>query len=280
MTSSPGQGADPARDWTPRGVDTETPSTARMYDYYLGGKHHYPADREAAERVLTVFPQLAPILRANRAFLVRAVRHMTESGIRQFLDLGTGLPTQENVHQVAQAVAPDARVVYVDNDPVALAHARALLATDTQTTVADADLRQPEQVLAHPEATKLIDLDEPIGLLCVAVLHFVTDDEDPAGIVARYRSAMASGSHVAVSIANSDSGDPDAFRQLEEIYRNATSPLVLRPRTQIQTLFEGFRLVEPGLVDIPDWRPESAEEARAQRAASPAVGLAGVARKP
>lgn len=274
------QGTGPAADWATSGIDTQTPSVARMYDYYLGGKHHYPADREAAARAVEAFPQLPAVLKANRAFLVRAVRFMAEAGIGQFLDLGTGLPTQENVHQVAQAVNPAARVAYVDNDPVTLAHARALLATDDQTTVADADLRRPEQVLVHPEVTKLIDFDQPIGLLLVMVLHFVPDADDPAGMIARYRDAMAPGSYFATSLADRDSGDSEAVAAIEDVYRNATVPLVFRPRAQLETFLAGFDLVEPGLVEIPDWRPTSAAQASRQRAETTWVGLAAVGQRP
>lgn len=274
------QGTGPAGDWAPRGIDTQTPSVARMYDYYLGGKHHYAADREAAARAVAAFPQLPAVLKANRAFLARAVRFMAEAGIGQFLDLGTGLPTQENVHQVAQAVNPAARVAYVDNDPVTLAHARALLATDEHTTVADADLRHPEQVLDHPEVTKLLDFDQPIGLLLVMVMHFVPDDADPAGIIARYRDALAPGSYFVTSLADSDSGDPEAVAAIQNVYRNATAPLVFRPRAQLETFLAGFELVEPGLVEIPDWRPASAAQARAERAETSWVGLAAVGHKP
>lgn len=283
MTDLPGHDNGPtisAKDWTPRGIDTKTPSVARMYDYYLGGKHHYPVDREAAEQVLTAFPELPSIARANRAFLVRMVRFMTQAGIRQFLDLGTGLPTQENVHQVAQASRPDAHVVYVDNDPVTLAHGRALLANDDHTIVADADLRHPEQVLTHPEVTGLLDFNEPLAVLFIAVLHFVTQEEDAAGIVAAFRDALPSGSYIGMSIANADVVDPEQRRQHEELYRSTTSQFVFRTRAQIQDLLEGFDLVEPGLVAIPDWRPDSAEQARVERAEAPTVGLAAVGRKP
>lgn len=280
MMNSPGQDAGPASEWAPRGIDTETPSVARMYDYYLGGKHHYPADREAAARAVAAFPQLPAVLKANRALLARVVRFLAESGIEQFLDLGTGLPTQENVHQVAQAVNPAARVVYVDNDPVTLAHARALLATDRQTSVADADLRNPEEVLNRAEVRDFIDFDQPIGLLLMMVLHFIPDADDPAGIISRYRDAMPPGSYLAASLADSDAGDPEAIAAIEDLYRNATAPIVFRPRAQLQSFFDGFDLVEPGLVELPDWRPISAAQARAERAETPWVGLAAVARKP
>lgn len=263
-------------DWNPTGVDTQTPSTARMYDYYLGGKDHYPADWEAAERVLAAIPDLPAVIRENRGFLQRAVRAMADSGIRQFLDLGTGLPTRENVHQVAQAVNPDARVVYVDNDPVVLAHARALLATDSQTTVVEADLRHPEQVLTHPQVTETLDFDEPLGVLFVAVLHFVTDGEDPAGIVAAFREAMASGSYLALSHGTAEYVSPDTATRVHQPYDGAISSIHSRSVEEIRELFSGFETLDPGIVPLHQWRPDQPDTS----AAMSTLGLAGLGRKP
>lgn len=264
-------------DWHPTGIDTETPSTARMYDYYLGGKDHYPADREAAQQVLAAIPDLPTVLRENRRFLRRAVQVMAQAGIQQFLDLGAGLPTEENVHQVAQAATPDARVVYVDHDPVAVAHARALLATDAQTTVADADLRHPDQVLTHPEVIELIDFDEPLGVLFVAVLHFVTDEENPAGVVAAFRDVMASGSHLAISHGTRDHlpTDTDAA-PVQQTYEQATSTITSRSQEQIRGLFAGFDVLEPGIVPLHQWRTDPVDPA----ATLPTLGFAGLGRKP
>jgi hypothetical protein len=189
----------------PDGIDTRAPNPARIYDYLLGGKDHYPADRQAAEAVLAVAPQAREGARENRAFLQRAVRYLAEAGVRQFLDIGTGLPTQGNVHQVAQAVMPEARVVYVDHDPVVHTHANALLTNNSPTTVAViGDLREPEAILDHPEVRRLLDFTRPIAVLLVAVLHFIRDAEDPAGIVTRLRDAMAPGSYLVVSHATGD----------------------------------------------------------------------------
>lgn len=276
MTMLPGQGADAARDWAPRGIDTQTPSTARMYDYYLGGKHHYPADREAAERALAAIPDVPVAVRENRKFLGRVVRLMAEAGIRQFLDLGTGLPTQENVHQVAQTVRPDARVVYVDNDPVTLAHARALLATDTQTTVADADLRYPELVLDNPSVRGRIDFTEPVGVLLLLMLHFVTDEENPGGLVAAFRDALPSGSYIALSHASADTLSAEEAEEVARPYKQATSPFTLRTREQIYDLFAGLEILEPGVVPAQEWRNDSAEEIPTTKA----MNFAGLGYKP
>jgi hypothetical protein len=263
------------RPGPPAGIDTTTANPARVYDALLGGKDHYPVDRAAADAILAAAPQARQGARENRAFLQRAVRYLAEAGIGQFLDIGTGLPTQGNVHEVARQVAPDARVVYVDHDPVVHVHASALLANNSPTTLAVlADLREPEVILDHPQVRRLIDFDQPLGLLLVAVLHFITDDEDPAGIVARLRDAMAPGSFLVVSHATGDF-HPQAGTKVTEVYRQASAPLVLRSRTEIGHLFEGFELVEPGLVEPVAWRPDPEE------AASPSAGgfYSGVGRR-
>jgi len=237
---------------------TGTPNPARIYDWLLGGKDHFPADRAAAEEILAAVPQAAEAARENRAFLGRAVRFLAgEAGIGQFLDIGTGLPTQANVHQVAQAVAPGARVVYVDNDPIVLVHARALLANNTTTTTAvQADLRDPDQLLGDPSVGKLLDFGQPLGLLLVAVLHFLTDHDDPAGIVARLRDGMAPGSFVVISHATADFHPEAAAARVTAVYERASAPLALRSRDQIARLFDGFELVSPGLVQPAAWRPD------------------------
>lgn len=230
-----------------------------MYDYYLGGKNHYPADRKAADQIIALYPDVATWARDNRAFLQRAVRTMAESGIRQFLDLGAGLPTQQNVHQVAQAADPEARVVYVDNDPVTLAHARALLVNDDQTTVVEADLRYPEYILSHPEVTRTIDLGQPLGVLMVAILHFVTDDEDPAAIVSTFRDAVPSGSCLAVSHGTADDVSEETKTQGRQVYEQASSTLNPRTREQIRGLFAGFEILDPGIVPVQRWRTETTD---------------------
>ena len=246
----------------PAGLDVTKPSVARMYDYYLGGKDNFAVDRKAAEDAIVAAPVAGVMAVENRAFLGRAVRTLARAGIRQFIDLGTGLPTMGNVHEVAHQVAPVARVVYVDYDPVVLVHARALLTEAGHTTIIRADMRDPASILRHPSLRGLIDLDEPVAVLMVAVLHFVTADEDPYDLVARFRDAMAPGSYLVISHASGDTS-PDAAR-LVEAYRaaRASAPVVLRTRAEITRLFDGFELIEPGLVHLPQWRPEDPDKVR------------------
>ncbi|MFI0372579.1 SAM-dependent methyltransferase [Actinomadura sp. 1N219] len=241
-------------EFTPYDFDVDTPNAARMYDYYLGGKDNYPADREAAEKIMALGPS-RDICVANRRFLGRAVRLAARDGIRQFLDLGTGLPTQENVHEVAQREAPGARVVYVDYDPVVLAHARALKAIDATTAVVREDVRKPREILDHPEVLGLIDFSEPVAVLFVAVLHCLTDDEDPWGVVRAFAERMAPGSHLIVSHLTDDA-HPDVGAAAREVYDAATAPLIHRGHAAISRFFDGFEVLEPGVTVVNEWRPE------------------------
>lgn len=237
-------------------VDPETPSVARMYDYFLGGKDNFAADRRAAEEVVAALPSVAGVARSNRHFLRRAVRYVADLGIDQFLDLGAGLPTQGNVHEIAQSVHPDARVVYVDNDPVVISHGRALLGRDERTAVVQADMRAPDQVLGDPTVKRLIDFDRPVCVLFVAILHFLADEEDPAGLVREYREALSPGSHLIVSHAA-----VEERRNIEvgTAYRSASAPFVARTREQVTALLDGVEVVEPGVVRLHEWRPEGDE---------------------
>jgi hypothetical protein len=256
-----------ADDWTTR-INTGVPNPARIYDYFLGGKDNFPADREVAEQVVAIAPVARDIVEDNRAFLRRAVRLLAgEAGIRQFIDLGSGLPTQGNVHEIAQAVAPDARVVYVDNDAMVVTHSRALLAGDN-TAAIEADLRDPDSVMRHPEVRELIDFDQPIALLLMAILHFVPDDEDPYGIVARFRGALPAGSYLALSHGTRDiparpDMSPEAMAEMgakvERLYQLTTASLVTRTHAQVERFFDGFDLLDPGLVEIQLWRPDEAD---------------------
>jgi len=256
-----------ADDWTTR-INTGVPNPARIYDYFLGGKDNFPADREVAEQVVAIAPVARDIVEDNRAFLRRAVRLLAgEAGIRQFIDLGSGLPTQGNVHEIAQAVAPDARVVYVDNDAMVVTHSRALLAGDN-TAAIEADLRDPDSVMRHPEVRELIDFDQPIALLLMAILHFVPDDEDPYGIVARFRDALPAGSYLALSHGTRDiparpDMSPEAMAEMgakvERLYQLTTASLVTRTHAQVGRFFDGFDLLDPGLVEIQLWRPDEAD---------------------
>ncbi|MBC6460805.1 SAM-dependent methyltransferase [Actinomadura sp. HBU206391] len=264
-------------EWAPPGIDTASPSIARMYDYYLGGKDNYAVDRAAADKLLAVAPEIAEISRRNRAFLGRAVRFLAEQGIRQFVDIGTGLPTQNNVHQVARTHAPDARVAYVDNDPIVLAHARALLADNAETIVAEADLLDPDSVLANPVIRRHIDFDRPVAILLIAILHFFADDDRPYEIVARLRDAIPAGSYLALSHVVSED-HPEAIDAAQDVYRSflKRSGDARRTRADVLEFFDGFELVDPGLVYVSRWRPDETDDVPE---ADDAWIVGGVARK-
>ncbi len=243
--------------FAPTEIDTSRPHPARMYDAYLGGKDNYAADREAVRQILRVAPELRDTARANRAFLQRVVRFLVgEAGIRQIIDIGTGIPTAGNVHEVAGQVAAGTRIVYVDNDPIVHVHANALLTGSGTTGIVLADLREPEKILQHPKVGELIDFGQPVGLLLIAIVHFVTDEENPADILATLRDAMPPGSYLALSHATGDFRT-EAARQAAAVYDNATSTITLRSHAQIEALFGGWDLVEPGVVQLPLWRPDS-----------------------
>jgi SAM-dependent methyltransferase len=236
----------------------DKPNAARMYDYYLGGSHNFAVDRELAQKVLQAWPDMPRAAQANRAFLRRAVRYLAGQGIGQFLDIGSGIPTVGNVHEVAQDAAHDARVVYVDTDPVAVTHSRAILDGDERTAIVQRDGRDPEELLADPAVTGLLDLAEPVGLLLVALLHFVPDEQDPAGILDRYADALAPGSYLVLSHGSID-GAPEVAK-LEQLYRNTPTPVQWRRRGEIEALFRRWELVEPGVVFLPEWRPDYPED--------------------
>ena len=232
------------------------PNVARIYDCLLGGKDNFEVDREVAAHLVEVQPLVVAGVRANRAFVRRATAFLAELGITQYLDLGSGLPTGLNVHEVAQRVNPDARVVYVDNDPVVLVHGRALLEDNHHTIVIEGDIREPEQILADRQVRSLIDIEQPIAVLCAAILHFVGDDADPAGIVRTFADVMAPASALVIShVVDDGEGQRDAAtRESAAIYCETTAPFVLRSRAQVAAWFEGFRLVPPGLVDADLWQ--------------------------
>jgi SAM-dependent methyltransferase len=236
-------------------------SPARIYDYHLSGTHNFAVDRQAAEQVAALMPELPLIMRANRAFLFRAVRSLVDAGIRQFLDLGSGIPTVGNVHQIVQDAAPGARVVYVDIDPVAVAHSQALLTSNDHAVAVQADLRDVPRVLAHPEVRQLIDFTRPVGVLMVAVLHFVPDRDDPHRIVARYRDAVAAGSYLVIShaAASEDEQAPAGADAATAAYSRTVTEATLRTRAQVTGLFAGFDLVDPGVVYVTQWRPDPAQ---------------------
>ena len=265
-------------DSAPVDLNTNVAHPARAYDYLLGGKDNYPADRDSAERVLAFAPEMRDTVRANRAFLVRAVRFAAEQGIRQFIDIGTGIPTSPNVHEVAQAVTPDARVVYVDNDPIVLAHARALMAGHGRgaTTIIEADLRNPGAILAHPDLVRVIDFSQPVAILLVAILHLLPDTDDPAGIVARLLAPAVTGSYLILSHFGRDFDDERSMAVSAATARDGVT-LIPRWHAEILSWFDGLDLVEPGLVQVALWRPdeEVTDEERNR-----VWTYAGVARKP
>ncbi|PZG36596.1 hypothetical protein C1I98_26635 [Spongiactinospora gelatinilytica] len=262
----------------PPRVDSSFPNSARIYDYMLGGKDNFASDRAAAQRMIEANPAAPFTARANRAFIRRAVRYAAvEAGVRQFLDIGAGLPTRENVHQVALRAAPESRVVYVDCDPVVVVHGQALLATSPQVAVINEDLRRPDEILRHAGTQALIDFERPVCVLLAAVLHFVADRENPAGIVRRLRDALAPGSHLVIS-HTTDESPALLMNAARRGFQNAGSPLTPRPRDVVLDFFEGFELVDPGLVPVEDWRPD---DDTAPSVARPAwVLAAGVAHKP
>jgi len=240
-------------------IDTSKPHPARMYDYYLGGKNHFAADRETAEKGLAGWPAGRLAARENRAFLGRAVRFLAAgAGIRQFLDIGTGLPTTNNVHEVAQAVAPSSRVVYTDNDPLVLAHARALLTSSPEgrTAYIHADLRDPQSILSDPSVREVLDFSQPIALMLVAVLHFVPDEFKPAQVMATLIDALPSGSYLVASHITGEH-DPDGPATGARAHQAAGLPAQLRDSDQFaQLAFSGLELVPPGVVLVSEWRPE------------------------
>ncbi|MGW2637115.1 SAM-dependent methyltransferase [Streptomyces sp. NPDC001348] len=240
----------------PEGIDPDKASVARMYDAMLGGQHNFAIDREALAAFTAIDPQVRTLARANRAFLGRAVRFLLEAGVRQFIDLGSGIPTQGNVHEVAQAVSPGARVVYVDNDPVAVAHSASLLADNPDADIVNADIRRPADILSAPQVRGLIDFDQPVAVLMITILHFVSPEEDPAGIVAAFRDALPGEGWLAMTHATNQDR-PRTAAAVGRLYRSrASSPVTARSRDEILGFFDGFRLVEPGLVHVPLWRPD------------------------
>ncbi|MFG2985789.1 SAM-dependent methyltransferase [Streptomyces sp. NPDC048258] len=270
--------------WAPPGIDISVPSVSRIYDYYLGGSHNFEVDRQAARRAMEFMPGLPKIMQANRAFMRRAVRHAVAEGVTQFLDIGSGIPTFGNVHEIAQAASAEARVVYIDHDPVAVAHSRAVLDGDDRSAVVAADLRKPRDILAAPEVGRLLDFDRPVAVLLVAVLHFLEDADDPYAAVAELRDALAPGSLLILTHASFE-GIPlteEVASGTVGVYRDIRNPLVMRSGEQISRFFDGFEWVEPGLVSMPEWRPdgpEAAEDGVAQEDPYAYSGFGGVGRK-
>jgi hypothetical protein len=278
MTDADAAGAAPSADAAPR------PSPAGMYDFYLGGSAHSPIDRAAAEQVKTYMPEIVDAAWANRGFLQRAVKRMASDwGIRQFLDIGAGLPTQRNTHEVAAEVATGCRVVYVDNDVQVYERGSSLLAGARDTAVIKGDLRAPDDILNHPQTRALIDFGQPLGLLMVAVTHFVSDEEDPYGLLARYRDAVAPNSYLALSAVTSDNQYRPAGANVGRVYAASAAPPVARTKDEIRRFFTGWEIVppyegaEPDVIHVGQWGAEDPTMADSEGSR---VFYSGVARRP
>ncbi|MGB3444153.1 MAG: SAM-dependent methyltransferase [Actinophytocola sp.] len=268
------------RSWIPQSVDVSVPSMARTYDYLLGGAHNLAVDRELAAHVESVMPDARAAARVSRSFLARVVRFMVGQGIRQFLDIGSGIPTVANVHEVAQGADPECRVVYVDRDPVAVAHSELMLANNDRTIIVHADMRDPGAILDRPETRALLDFDQPVGLLMLMMLHWVPDETDPWQLMKQYRDVLAPGSYLAITHVTADNQD-DGVAEVTGLIKESRSAdqLTERSHDQVQALFGDFELVEPGLVGCAAWRPtgpsDMSEDPETNR-----VIYGGVARKP
>ncbi|HJP75065.1 MAG TPA: SAM-dependent methyltransferase [Pseudonocardiaceae bacterium] len=263
--------------WAPAEIDWRKPSVARVYDVHLGGAHNFEVDREVAAELAKVMPELPALFRANRSFLRRAVRFLVDAGITQFLDLGSGIPTAGNVHEIAQAANPDCRVVYVDIDPVAVAHSRRILADNPRAEALGGDLRKPDEILAHPVVGEMLDFGRPVAVLLVAALNFVSDDAGPGEIIGRYLDRVPAGSYLGLSHPTHGTVAPGESQAAAALYRRDVDNIFIRDREQIEGWLTSLDLVEPGLVYINAWRPEESHDARdAQRWPQ----LCCVARKP
>jgi hypothetical protein len=262
-------------NWAPAGVDIDKPSVARVYDYFLGGSHNFAADREFGDKVIAAVPETLWVLQENRAFLRRAVRYCLAQGVDQFIDLGSGIPTVGDVHEVALALNPAARVVYVDHDPVAVVHSRAILDGNPRTAVYAGDLTDVDAVLADPHVAALIDRDRPVAVFMIAVLHFIADDARANAVVRAWSARVAPGSFIAITHGSADWMTQEA-RETENLYNSSLASLTMRTRAEVVALFDGAILVDPGVVQIPRWRPEPSDVLDPDVDRYP--GYAGVAR--
>lgn len=247
-------------DWVPDGVEVTVPNAARMYDYALGGYHNFAVDREFVERAEKLMPGAIAIGHANRAFVGRSVRWLADAGIRQFLDIGSGIPTLGNVHEVAQQAAPGSRVIYVDIDPVAVAHSQAILSGDDLSGVIQADLRHPADILYHPDVLALLDFSQPVAVLLNAVMHFLPHSDDPPSIMAQIRDALVSGSYVSMTHGTLTVDRGGEQEDVAALYKSTPTSVHYRKPADLITMFDGFELVEPGVVAVTDWHPDPDEQ--------------------
>ena len=266
-------------NWVPEEVPLDRPNVARMYDYFLGGAHNLAVDREAAEQLYKLFPDLPLIAQANRAAMRRAVLALVDSGVDQFLDVGSGIPTAGPVHDIAQRVNPKTRVLYVDVEPVAVAHSQAILQSVPNTLAIRADARHADELMQRPDVRQFFDFARPIGVLLVALLHFVPDSDDARQIVRSLRDAIPSGSYIVITHAATEQNEQGRLNAVENVYGRSTSPFHFRSREEIASLFDGLDLIDPGLVYLPLWRPESEDDPLMDDPAR-VNGYIGVGRKP
>jgi S-adenosyl methyltransferase len=264
--------------WVSQDIDLERPSVARVYDYLLGGAHNFAADRAVANHALEAMPTLRGVARTNRALLRRMVRHLLDLGVRQFLDLGSGIPAAGNVHEIVHRVDPDAKVVYVDVDPVAAAHGRTILADVPNAITLQADVREPKTVLEAAEVREVLDFERPIAVLMIAVLHFVPDTDDPHRIIADYLEPLVPGSYLGISHSGFEDGEEDATAaKVRERYSEQVTKVTFRNQAELRSLFRGLEIVDPGVVRMPQWKPESPDDV--DESAEHFPGFAGLGRK-
>ncbi|WP_285742171.1 SAM-dependent methyltransferase [Lentzea sp. NBRC 105346] len=257
--------------WAGPEIDVDRPSAARVYDVHLGGSHNFQVDRDAAAQITAAMPELPDILRANRSFLRRAVRYLVGQGVTQFLDLGSGIPTVGNVHEIAWQIDPDCRIVYVDIDPIAVAHSNAILQGAFNANAVLGDLRDPDRILA--DVKDLLDFSRPIAVLMVAVLHFIPDSDDPKGVIRRYLDAVPEGSYLAISHASLDGSAPERAEAATERFRNRVTDFSMRTRAEITALFDDVELVDPGVVYLTEWRPDEGDDIGDPKRMSQFAGL-------
>lgn len=266
-------------DWALGDLPMDQPSIARIWDWFLGGSHNFEIDREVARKTLELMPEAPLMAQISRAFLRRAVRYCLSRGIRQFLDLGSGIPTVGNVHEVVQGIDPDAKVVYVDRDQVAVAHTRLLLAGNDNVAVVEADIRDVGAILYAPEVRELFDFSQPVAILMIAVLHFIADAENPAGIITMFCDAVPPGSALAIAHGSSDTeGMPsESLHSARKEYEKTVAPVTLRAKSEVESLFDGFTLVDPGVTWLSEWHPDTVEPGHAADGGPPPkAGYGGV----